>query len=130
MKFFLFCFLLIACAAAAFCQVTTATMEGTVTDPQGAAVVNARVTVLNIANGQSLELRSNDRGYWVLPSMATGNYKLTISLEGFKTAVLENVKIDAGVPATANTVLQLGALTETVEVTSGAEILQTASATV
>ena len=122
--------LLIACAAAAFSQVTTATMEGTVTDPQGAAVVNARVTVLNVANGQTLELRSNDRGYWVLPSMATGNYKVTISLEGFKTAVLENVKIDAGVPATANAVLQLGALTETVEVTGGAEILQTATATV
>ncbi len=130
MKLFQILILFVVQAAAAFCQVTTAAMEGTVTDPQGAAVVNARITVQNIATGQTLELKSNERGYWVLPSMPTGVYKVTISLEGFKTAVLENVKIDAGVPATANAVLQLGALTETVEVTGGAEILQTNSASV
>ena len=55
---------------------------------------------------------------------------MTVSHPGFKTASMENVKIDAGVPATVNTTLEVGQLTETVEVQAGAEILQTASATV
>lgn len=62
--------------------------------------------------------------------MATSLYTVTVSHPGFKTVTVENVKVDAGVPATVRVKLEVGALTETVEVQGGAEILQTQSATV
>jgi hypothetical protein len=120
--------LLIACAALALSQVTSR-LDGTVTDPQGAAVVNAQVRVSNAATGQSFEIKSDERGYWSVVSLPTGIYKVTVSLQGFKTDVLDNIKLDAGVPATVNSTLQIGSLTETVEVQGGAEVLQTGTAT-
>lgn len=121
---------LAASVAVAGAQVTSALLEGTVTDQQGAAVIGADVRVVNIQTGQSLTNSSNERGYWVLPSMPTGAYRVSVSLPGFKAATVENVKIDAGVPATVNVTLELGSVTETVEVQGGAEVLQTATATV
>jgi Carboxypeptidase regulatory-like domain len=129
MRFLATCFLLIVLAATAFSQ-TTSRLEGSVTDPQGAAVVGAQVKVINTATGQTFDLKSDERGFWALPSMETGVYRVMVSLQGFKTEAIENIKIDAGAPTTANATLQVGSLTETVEVTGGAEILQTATATV
>src|SRR5438552_5317361 len=130
MRLALRCRLMIACAALTFAQVTTSRLEGTVNDPQAAAIVGADVRILNIATGQTFQAKSDERGYWTVPSMSTGTYRVSVSLQGFKTAVLEAVKIDAGVPATANITLELGSLAETVEVKGGAEILQTSTATV
>lgn len=121
--------LVFATVTASFAQVT-GRLEGTVSDPQGAAVPAAQVRVINGLNGQSFNVVTDERGYWSLPALATATYKVTVTRQGFKTATLENVKVDAGVPATVNTALEVGAVTETVEVTAGAEILQTATATV
>jgi hypothetical protein len=121
---------LLALVTASFGQVLTSRLEGTVTDAQGAAVPTAQVKVVNSQNGQTFNLLTDEKGYWSLPSLSTATYKITVTSQGFKTANVENVKLDAGVPATVNTTLEVGSLTETVEVTAGAEILQTASATV
>ncbi len=131
MKLFASCLpLLAAFLAAAFAQTTTNRLEGTVTDPQGAAIPGARVGVVNVQTGHRLERATDERGYWVLPSMSTGTFRVTISHQGFKTTTVDKVKIDAGVPATVNVTLDLGSLAETVEVRGGAEMLQTATATV
>src|SRR5712692_9431060 len=111
MRFLTSCLLLIAGAAIAFSQVTTSRLEGTVTDPQAAAIVGADVRIVNIATGQTFEAKSDERGSWTVPSMSTGTYRVSVSLQGFKTAVLDAVKIDAGVPATANVTLEIGSLT-------------------
>ncbi len=130
MKLIAIHFLFTAAATLAFSQVTTSRLEGNVTDPQGAAVAAAAVQVIHTHTGQALSTSTDEQGHWVLPSMPTATYRVTVSHPGFKTATAENVKIDAGVPATVNTTLELGSLTETVEVTSGAEVLQTSTATV
>src|SRR5215472_9129737 len=117
-------------ALTAWAQVTTGRIEGTVTDPQGASVAGAQVKVLNRANGQVLDTTADDKGGWVFPSMPTATYAVTVSHPGFKTVTIENVKVDAGVPATVNAKLEVGPLAETVEVQGGAEVLQTQSATV
>lgn len=119
-----------ALVTASFAQVMTGRLEGTVSDPQGAAVPGAQIRVLNGQTGQTFNVVTDEKGYWSLPSMTTATYKVTVTRQGFKTATLENVKVDAGVPATVNTALEVGAVTETVEVTAGAEMLQTATATV
>jgi hypothetical protein len=123
--------LLVLAVSAAFSQVsTTSRLSGTVTDPQGAAVPGATVTVVQPATGQSFQETSDEKGYWALPSLPTGVYKVTITHAGFKSTTNENVTLDAGVPATVDMKLELGATTDTVEVTSGAEVVQSTTATV
>src|SRR5258706_12152670 len=109
-------------------QVTTGRMEGTVTDTQGAVIPDVQVKVTTKGTGQNFEAKTDGRGYWVIASLPTGAYRVTISQQGFKTATLDNVKIDAGLPSTLNVVLEVGAVAESVEVSAGAEVLQTATA--
>jgi len=124
------CLILAALVVAARAQVTTGRLEGTVSDPQGASVPGAQVKVLNIQTGQTLNATSDDKGEWAVPSVSTGTYMVTVNHPGFKTVATENVKVDAGTPATVNTRLEVGSLAETVEVAGGAEVLQTQTATV
>ena len=115
----------------AFAQLTTtSSLSGIVTDPQGAAVPGARITVINPLNGQRFASVSSARGEWTVPSLPTAVYEATISAQGFKTAKSADIKIDPGVPATLNVTLEIGSVSETVEVQGGVEILQTATATV
>ncbi len=62
--------------------------------------------------------------------VSSATYTVTINHPGFKTVTIENVKVDAGVPSTVNTKLEVGSLAETVEVMGGAEVLQTQTATI
>src|ERR1051326_4923464 len=125
MKLISTCIILAASVIAASAQVTTGRLEGTVTDSQGAGVPAAQIKVVSNQNGQTLALTADEKGFWSLPSLSSGTYTVTVNHPGFKIETVENVKIDAGVPATVNTVLQVGSLSETVEVTAGAEVLQT-----
>jgi hypothetical protein len=129
-QFVLTCLILAAFVLAAFAQVTSGRLEGTVTDPQGATVPNAKVSVANTQTGQVFNLLTDDKGSWVVPSLPTALYTVTVGQPGFKTVTIENVKVDAGVPATANARLEVGSVAETVEVSGGADVLQTQSATV
>ena len=123
--------MLAICATIAFSQVaTTSTLDGVVTDPQKAAVAGAEVTVTNVNNAQTFKATTDVRGYWLLPSMSEGVYKVSVSMRGFRTLAIENVKIDTGVPTTANGQLELGSVAEVVEVQGGAELVQTTNATV
>jgi hypothetical protein len=131
MRLLTICVLFFAGVFAGLSQVTTtARMDGVVTDPQGAVVAGAQVVVTQTATSQTFHAAADDKGYWVLPSLQTGSYKVTVTHPGFKVATNENVVIDAGVPATVNISLIVGAATETVEVSAGAVIVQTDSATV
>ncbi len=123
--------LFLSLGAFLFAQTTaTGTLEGTVTDASGAVVPGAPIKVINSATGQTFEISSNEHGYWVIPSLATATYRITINHPGFKSAEVKDVKVDAATPAKVNIVLQVGAVTETVEVQGGAEVLQTTTATV
>jgi len=131
MKFFPVCLLAMFSVASAFSQVsTTSRLDGTVTDSQGAAVPGAQISVVLGSTDQGFKATTDEKGYWIIASLQSGLYKVTVSHQGFKTATANNVKIDAGVNATVNLTLEVGALTETIEVAAGAEIVQSDSATV
>jgi len=131
MRLFTTCVLFLAAVLAGFAQVTTtARMDGVVTDQQNAMVPSAVVVVLQTATGQTFRTTTDEKGYWALPSLQTGVYKVTVTHEGFRAATNNSVLLDAGVPATVNMTLEIGATTDTVEVTAGAEIVQADSATV
>jgi hypothetical protein len=122
--------LLLALAVTGLSQVTTGSIQGVVIDAQGGAIPGAEIKVVNKLTGQTFDTLSNELGRWDLPAMPSATYSVTISLPGFKTDLIDNVKVDAGVPARVNATLEVGAVTDEVSVQTGAEILQTESATI
>lgn len=116
--------------ALATAQVTTTRMSGKVSDPSGGAVAGATVTVRNLSTNQNFTTKTNESGDWVIPAIPTATYRVSVSASGFKVSTTPDVKVDAGVPATVNLTLELGSVTETVEVSGAAEVLQTSTATV
>src|SRR5712675_109095 len=118
------------CLASALVFSQTSRMDGTVTDPSGASIPGAEVTVTLIATDQAFKTTTNERGEWSLASMGSAEYKVVVTKQGFKSGVAPSVVMSAGVPATVNIKLEIGSATETVEVIGGAEILQATSAAV
>src|SRR5690242_2891317 len=102
---------LLLCASALFSQGNTASLEGTVTDPTGAAIPGAEITVTNLATDQAFKTATNERGEWVLPSMTAAQYRVTASKQGFKIGVVSSITMSAGVPAAVNLKLEIGAAT-------------------
>jgi hypothetical protein len=120
-------------ASGAFAQgaASTTTLSGVVTDKDGGVVPGATVTVKNDATGVTLApLVTNTQGQWSLPGIDPGVYTVTVTLSGFKTYVHTAVRILAGTPADLKSILEVGTLTETVEVKANSEIVRTNTATV
>src|SRR5262245_57161539 len=103
--------LLLCLAAGGRAQVTTGRIQGAVTDAQNGVVPGVDIKVVNKLTGQEFATLTDENGSWVLPSMASGTYTVTVSLAGFKSVTIDNVKIDAGVPATVNAKLEVGQVT-------------------
>src|SRR5262245_29305109 len=105
----------------AFSQViTTGILDGTVGDAQDTVVVVAEIVVTNADNGQTFRTASDERGHWVFPSMPPAMYRVSVTMAEFRTTTIEGVKIDAGVPSTVNVRLEVGQVTERIDVESGA----------
>lgn len=121
---------LFVCALAALAQVNTARIDGTVTDPTGAAVPAAEVTVSNPATGLQIRTTTNERGEFAVPSLQAATYRVSVSKSGFRVANADGIEVNAGVPATVNVRMEIGQTNEVIEVAAGAEIVQATSATV
>lgn len=114
---------------AAFGQVTSS-LSGTVTDPNGAVVSGATVTVKNAASGSEFKTVTSNQGTYNVPALGAGSYVVVVAASGFKSVTLQGVEIDAGTPATANVTLDVGQASETVVVQGGAQIIQTQTANI
>lgn len=114
----------------AHAQTTSSRITGAVTDPVGAVVPNAQIAILNPVTGQTFNTTTNSQGEFTVPSVPAAIYRVTITSTGFRTAILNDVKVDAAVPTTVNVKLEVGSLTETIEVSATAEVIQSATATV
>jgi hypothetical protein len=121
-------FLLAACQLTLFAQ-TTGSIAGTVVDANGAVVPNATVVVKG-ESGQEFTVVTNDSGAYKVPSVGSGVYTVTTTAPNFKRSLVENVKVDVGLPSTVNPILQAGDVSETVVVTGGGEVLQTQTAAI
>ncbi len=110
-------------------QVATSTIAGVVSDSAGAVVPSARIVAILLATSQQREAAANGSGEYVIPQLAPGSYKLTISISGFQTAVVPNVTLEIAERAVVNVTLQVGQITEQVTVTgASAEILEAETA--
>lgn len=107
------------------------TLSGTITDSSGAAVPGATVYLVDVSTSSTRPTTTNDTGAYVFPYVKPGTYNVKISKQGFKTTVVSNQVVEVGRQLTVNAVLDVGAVSQTVEVTVtvGSE-LQTMDATV
>ena len=131
-RFFLFLVLAMAVGAApAFAQGgSTSTIAGTVTDTSGAVVPGADVVIKNVATNTTYTAVSGADGSFTVPAIPPGTYTITVTLMGFKTAVLNDVTANVAQVANVKAVLTLGALEETVVVSGATEIIQTQATSV
>jgi hypothetical protein len=119
-------FMLLA-VSLAFGQSDLANVSGTITDPSGSAVPNAKVTLTNQNTGQARNATTNESGNYSLPAVPPGFYTLTVEVAGFKKFESKDNKVDPALPANISAALTVGQITETVEVTATATQLQTES---
>jgi len=120
--------ILLASSQMLWAQIGTGQVSGTVTDPQGASVPAATVKLVNQATNIPVQVTTNQSGSFVFTSVRPGNYTLSIEMQGFRTAQLPAFDVAVNQTVTRNVTLTLGNITETVNVTAEAEMLQQASA--
>src|SRR6266550_6727813 len=109
--------------------VSTGSIIGTVTEPTGAVVSGAKVTVTNTATGQTIDLTSNSAGAFNSGALSPGNYKVQVSAKGFNSiSTVANVQV--GNIATVNAKMQLGQESTTIEVQASSVQVNTEQASV
>jgi hypothetical protein len=106
-------------------QAVFGSIDGTVTDPSGAAVSNAKVTVTDQAKGTTDQATTNDSGNYSVTHLIPDPYTVRIEAQGFKIIEFKDVAVSADTAARINGQFQVGSTSEQVEVTAEAEQLKT-----
>jgi len=125
LQFCLVAFALLALTCSAFAQVQNGQFDGTVTDPTGAAIANAKVTVSNAATNLNVSTTTNSSGNYTIRELPVGSYKVTVEAPGFKSVSNSNVPVNAGTIAHVDFKLQIGKASEVIEVTGAAAQVNT-----
>jgi len=118
---------LLLCAAVAPAQTITATITGTVTDPQGAVVPNAKITGTNTGTNVTFTATTNEVGLYNLLFLPIGTYNVLVEGQGFKKSQVGPFRLEVNQTARVDFRLELGDTTQLVEVTGVAPVLQTES---
>jgi hypothetical protein len=106
-------------------------LSGIVADDDGGVLPGAMVAITRDSTGVTIQVVTNEAGVFAVPALDAGTYTVTVTLQGFKSAVIKDVKLVAGTPANLpNITLALGTLEETIEVRAGTELVQTQTASV
>ena len=111
-------------------QVDTGSILGTVTDPSGAVIGNASVTLTNEGTGSTLSTSVGADGGFKFTPVRIGTYKLSATSQGFQTTEQKNIAVNVGSAVVVNFTLKPGQVTETVEVTTSTPVLETQDASV
>ena len=119
--------LCLICSTLMSAQGTGGRILGRVADSSGAVLAGVKVTLTNEATGVSSETTTNASGDYGFPQVPVGTYRMEFDLTGFKTNLQRGVNVDLNQIVSVNSVLQIGATKETVEVTSEAPLVDTTS---
>src|SRR5437899_1865428 len=121
----LLCLLFLGVSSQAFGQ--NATVVGTITDPSGAAVANATITITHTETGQAYHLTSNGDGQYVAPDLPIGHYNIKVEATGFKAAEQKGVVLQVGDRTRLDYQMAVGGASETVTVEANEVRVQTDS---
>lgn len=126
----LFVLLFAAITTLSFCQTSTTSVRGTVTDQKGAVVSGATVTLTNPATGTSSATQTNNQGEYQFLQIKPGTYNVSATAPGFATVQAKNVEMLVATPATVNLALSVQSVSATVEVSATAATVNTQDATI
>jgi hypothetical protein len=118
---------LVALCAPIFAQGTTSRLLGTVQDSSGAVVPKATVKLINEGTRAAFETQTSAAGTYVFEAVQPGQYEVEVSSSGFRTFTSRNNQVTIGQPTTVNVKLEVGAITDKVEVSGSAEVVQTST---
>src|SRR5215207_9461794 len=122
---------LILCAVSSFAQAGGTTVRGTVQDPNGNLVKGATVTLTDPSKNFTRTQQTNDDGQYVFSAIPPATYKLEVTAQGFKTASASGLEALVDTPTVRDMQLEIGAVSETVDVSSAAEAaINTSDATI
>jgi hypothetical protein len=99
-------------------QAVSGTIVGTVSDPTGAAVPNAQITIVLTGQSTSYSTLSNESGNFTEPNLPSGTYSVTVVAQGFKKETRENIAVVTNTTARVDVALATGSVNETVTVTT------------
>ncbi|MGH9799129.1 MAG: carboxypeptidase regulatory-like domain-containing protein, partial [Blastocatellia bacterium] len=117
--------LLFCCPLVVLAQQETATITGEVRDAAGAVVPGASLTVTNVGTNISLKAETNEQGIYTVPSLKPGPYSIAVEKAGFKKVIRSGVTLQVNQTARIDIALQVGEMTNTVEVVGAATLLET-----
>ncbi len=103
-------------------------VTGRVTDPSGAVIPGVEMTITNVATGAARTVVSNEQGIYSATQLAPGTYNIKAELAGFKPKAANNIALPVEVTVTLNFPLEVGAVTDTVDVVASAEVVNTENA--
>jgi hypothetical protein len=118
---------LLLAALPAFAQFETADVLGTVRDASASAVSKASLTLLNQDTGATARATTDDGGNYTFPNVKVGKYTVTAEAPGFSKAVAANVEVDVNARQRVDLTMQVGQITDSVQVTDAAAALETDS---
>src|ERR1700674_3666820 len=110
-----------------FAQVTGGTLSGTVSDPSGASIPGAQLTIKNVATGVERTLATNDHGFYTAVNFLAGSYQVTISANDFDTEIKSGITMYVGGQQTFDVVLHVGTVANRVEVSAEVPAVQLSS---
>ena len=119
---------LVFSSSSLWCQVTTGTILGTIHDSSGAALAGAKVTITDNSKGTTSVYQTDDAGTFNAPFLIPGTYAVAVEKEGFKRSVSANVVLDVDQKARVDMSLEVGQLSQTLEVTAAAPLVRSESA--
>jgi hypothetical protein len=117
--------LIILLAAPAFAQIDTGVISGRVTDPSGAVVPGARLTLTETSSNTQSTSQTDSEGLYRVPSLRPGTYNVSVTADGFKAFTRAGVILRIGENLSLDVTLQVGAVTDSVAVTGALPLLQT-----
>src|SRR6476646_6726810 len=130
LSIFVFVALNFLVARHAHAQVSGATLSGTVTDSSGAVIPMARVSIRAVGTGATREVVTDSAGFYAAPNLQPGVYQVTVTAEGFRTALQTGITLTVGAQQSLSITMQVGLVNQTVEVTTDAPNVQLTSSTI
>src|SRR5712692_6606152 len=106
-------------------QTTTGSIVGTVTDPSGAVIGGATVTITNVDTGIAVKTATDSTGNYVVTPLSIGRYSVTVEASGFKKSVRTDITVNVQDRVRVDAALEVGAVTDTVEVAAAEPLLET-----
>jgi hypothetical protein len=116
-------------STAAFAQEFRSTMSGKVTDPSGAVIPRARVTVTNTDTGAKLDTLTDKAGVYTAPFLLPGKYSVTVTVEGFQSYLHDGITVQTGARVEEDAIMTVGSASEEVHVTMDSPLIELSTAT-